>query len=96
MVYNQNTRNKNENLKEECLAYSGGKNCCICHNNYLPICCYDFHHYKSIKEQEISKMIQKKHKLDVELKVELDKCRVVCSNCHRQITARIIALKHEK
>ena len=90
MVQNQNTRNKNENLKEECLAYLGGKNCCICNNNYLPICCYDFHHYKNIKEVEISKMIQKKHKLDVELKVELDKCRVVCSNCHRQITSRLL------
>ena len=89
MVQNQNTRNKNENLKEECLAYLGGKKCYNCGVSYHPICCYDFHHYKNIKEQEISKMIQRKHKLDTELKQELDKCKILCSNCHRQVTTRI-------
>lgn len=92
MVQNQNTRNKNENLKEECLQYLGGKSCYICDNNYLPTCCYDFHHYKDIKEQEISRMIQRKKIVDIELKVELDKCKVVCKNCHAQITARLVQI----
>lgn len=90
---NKYTRNKNELLKEECLQYLGGKKCCVCNTNYLPICCYDFHHNKGAKEEEISKMIQRKHKLDAELKKELDKCKVVCVNCHRQVTARIIVIK---
>lgn len=80
-------------MKEECLQYLGGKRCCICNTDYLPICCYDFHHNKGIKETEISKLIQQKHKLDIELKKELDKCKIVCANCHRQVTARIIVIK---
>jgi len=39
-----------------------------------------------------SKMITKKKKLDTELKEELDKCAVVCANCHRQITTRTMPL----
>jgi len=93
MVQNQHIRNKNELLKEQALFYLGGKKCCVCNTSCLPICCYDFHHYKNIKEQEISKMIQRKHKLDTELKQELDKCRILCANCHRQVTNKIIVIK---
>jgi 5-methylcytosine-specific restriction endonuclease McrA len=83
-------RNGNGLLKEKCLQYLGGKKCNICGINYLPICCYDFHHNKGAKEIEISKLIQRKNKLDSELKSELDKCMVLCSNCHRQVTSGII------
>lgn len=86
----QYLRNKYELLKEECLIYLGGKRCKSCGTDWLPICCYDFHHKKGIKENEISKMIRTKRLLDAELKKELDKCTVVCANCHRQITAGII------
>lgn len=86
----QYKRNNNEILKEQCLEYLGGKICAICKTNHLPICCYDFHHSKGAKEEEISKMIQKKKILDDELKMELDKCTVVCANCHRQVTSGII------
>ncbi len=82
---NQYKRNNSELLKEQCLEYLGGKRCQMpdCGINYLPICCYDFHHNKGAKEEEISKMIQRKNRLDDELKKELDKCMVVCANCHR-------------
>lgn len=93
MVQNQHIRNKNELLKEEALLYLGGKRCYICNTDCLPIYCYDFHHTKGAKETEISKLIQQKHKLDSELKKELDKCKIVCANCHRQITTRIIVIK---
>jgi len=92
MGYNQHIRNKNELLKEEALLYLGGKKCYNCGISHYPICCYDFHHYKNIKEQEISKMIQRKHRLDTELKQELDKCKVLCAICHRQVTYRIISI----
>lgn len=85
----QYKRNNNELLKEQCLEYLGGKVCAVCSTNLLPICCYDFHHTKGVKEEEISKMIQRKRILDDELKRELNKCVVICSNCHRQVTTRL-------
>lgn len=85
----QYKRNNNELLKEQCLEYLGGKVCKNCKANDFPICCYDFHHIKGAKEEGISKIIQRKHKLDDELKKELDKCIVVCANCHRTITFRL-------
>ena len=88
----QYKRNNNELLKEQCLEYLGGKVCVICSTNSLPICCYDFHHHKGAKEEEISKMIQRKKILDDEIKRELEKCKVVCSNCHRMITNRIVII----
>jgi len=85
---NQYVRNKRELLKEACLQYLGGKRCAICDNMSEMPCCYDFHHKQGIKEENISKMISAKNKLDAELKAELDKCVVVCANCHRKITTR--------
>ncbi len=87
---NQYQRNKYELLKEKCLAHLGGKRCKICGISWLPICCYDFHHEKGIKENAISKMIRIKISLDMELKLELEKCCVVCANCHRQVTTKLI------
>jgi len=88
----QYKRNNNQILKEQCFAYLGGKRCKICSTDFLPIVCYDFHHTKGIKEEEISKMIQRKSKLDNELKKELDKCIILCSNCHRQLTAKLVRI----
>lgn len=86
----QYKRNNNELLKEACMQYLGGKKCQICGVNYLPTCCYDFHHNKGAKEIEISKLIQKKRVMDAELKNELDKCVILCANCHRQVTTKKI------
>jgi len=82
----QYKRNGREKLKEECIEYLGGKLCRVCNNRSFPIVCYDFHHKNGNKDEEISKMLGRKNKLDDELKNELDKCIMVCANCHRQIT----------
>lgn len=90
---NQFRRNQRELLKEECLRYCGGKKCVTCGDTSEFPCCYEFHHKKGAKGEEISRMIARKTKLDAELKAELDKCSVVCLTCHRKITNKVMPLE---
>lgn len=92
-MVNNYKKNNNGLLKEQALEYLGGKVCAICGNRALPVCCYDFHHKNGNKEENISQMIQRKNKLDDELKKELDKCSIVCANCHRQITSGYVSIQ---
>jgi len=66
------------------LNYLGGKICKKCGSKQYAICSYEFHHNFGDKEAEISKLI-KDNKPFEEIKKELDKCQVVCSNCHKEI-----------
>ncbi len=69
-------------LKKRCVDYLGGK-CSKCglKSKYYSI--YDFHHIDpSTKKEGITKLINRSAKWDV-IKKELDKCAVLCSNCHR-------------
>jgi len=74
-------------IKEMAIEYKGGK-CCKCSYNR----CNDvleFHHLDpSKKDFNIS---QRGHSRSwVRVKKELDKCIMVCSNCHREIHAGLI------
>lgn len=71
-----------EEFKWKCLNYLGGKKCFRCGDATLPICCYDFHHYNGLKDFELSKAKHKTWKL---VSLELEKCVVLCSNCHRSV-----------
>lgn len=75
-------------LKEKSIEYKGG--CCvICGYNK----CYsalEFHHIdKNLKDFSISTRINKKWET---LKKELDKCILVCVNCHRELHEGIVQL----
>ena len=66
------------------------RGCIFCPES-LPACCLDFHHVNpSIKDREISKLVNgcKLSRIDR----ELDKCVVICSNCHRKLHAGLLAL----
>ena len=66
-------------VKEECVEYKGGV-CQDCGNTY-PACVYDFHH-EDPKQKDFS--IAKKSYLSFDkVKDELDKCVLLCANCHR-------------
>lgn len=74
---------KGKKNKERAIEIKGGA-CSIC--GYCR--CYkalEFHH-KDEKTYDISKLLKKSWKLN-EKKIlqELDKCMLVCSNCHREI-----------
>ena len=68
--------------KEELMEYKGGK-CVACGYSKKVPSAYDFHHLDP-KEKEFS--ISKARFLGMEeLKKEVDKCILVCKNCHAEI-----------
>ena len=77
--------NKRKNLKEQCLTYLGGKKCQRCGISSLPFSSFDFHHIKGSKEANISQMLNKGLTFD-KIKKELDKCIILCRNCHSFVT----------
>lgn len=65
------------------IDYKGGK-CSKCHTSGLDIACYDFHHLDpSKKDFNLSALNGAKISWSV-VKKELDKCVLVCANCHRE------------
>lgn len=70
------TLNYKLELKKKAVEYMGGK-CQDCKNG-LPLCAYDFHHLDPAKKDF---GISKKTNFE-EVKLELDKCVMLCKNCH--------------
>ncbi len=76
----KNNNQKRQELKKQAVLYKGGK-CVDCSIESPHICIYDFHHldpskkdfsFANIGHRPFSKWIP-----------ELDKCVLLCSNCHR-------------
>lgn len=67
--------------KEKAVEYMGGK-CVRCNYNKC-IEALEFHH-KNPKEKDFS-LSQNMNKAWYKIKKELDKCIMVCSNCHKEI-----------
>jgi len=47
----------------------------------------EFHHVRGVKEDDISSLIGRGSSLQ-RLKAEVEKCDVLCANCHRKITVQ--------
>jgi hypothetical protein len=69
-------------LKVMAVEYKGGK-CSVCGYNKC-IAALDFHHLDA-SSKEFSISADGSTRGWERLKVELDKCILVCSNCHREI-----------
>lgn len=84
---NSESRERFKNFKIKCVDYKGGK-CERCgYNKYIGA--LDFHHLDpSQKDFGIAKV--KLHSFDDKVKRELDKCILVCSNCHREIHGSLV------
>lgn len=65
--------------KLKCIAYKGGE-CNRCKYKKC-VAALEFHHPEN-KQFEISEGIGKSFE---SLKIELDKCELLCSNCHREV-----------
>lgn len=72
--------NRSKKIKQQCVDYKGG--CCsICGYN-KSLYSLDFHH---VNPKEKAFGIARRNSTFVKLKPELDKCILVCRNCHGEI-----------
>ncbi len=81
-----NFKKRRQEMKRRCINYMGGK-CEICgYNKHL--CALDFHHKTpKEKDKEITKLIRNGNWKKI--KKELNKCMLLCSNCHRELHFKI-------
>lgn len=82
----EQTLERTQATKQKCIDYKGGK-CQGCgYNKYIGA--LEFHHRDRVtKSYDISKKLRG-HSFE-KLKLELDKCVLVCSVCHKEIEAGI-------
>lgn len=76
-------------VKNYVYAYKLYKSCLICGESEPA--CLDFHHISNDKEINIADAIRCGWSLD-KIKKEIEKCVIVCANCHRLIHAGIISI----
>jgi|GWRWMinimDraft_12_1066020.scaffolds.fasta_scaffold124887_1 hypothetical protein len=57
------------------------KPCTDC-GGFFPLCCMDFDHNKGVKSYNVGSMFAHHYSKEL-IQTELDKCELVCSNCHR-------------
>ncbi len=73
-------------FKQNCVNYKGGK-CEICgYNRYFGA--LEFHH-KNPTEKDFIISHSRAWTFNDKIKREIDKCRLLCSNCHREEHAKI-------
>ena len=81
--YNKIQYNRNHSLKHELIQYRGGK-CIRCENNSIHV--LHFHHLNP-KEKlftigDYYHGVKKKGYILEDVKTEIDKCVILCANCH--------------
>ena len=84
------TNRRNElraEFKKSCLEYLGQFRCKICGYDKF-IGALDFHHINR-HDKEFTIGDSRLTKLTDEIKKELDKCVVLCANCHREVEGRV-------
>lgn len=77
----QSVKKYRKSKKAKCIEYKGGK-CCVCGYDK----CHEaleFHHLNP--DEKDFTISHKNHWSMNKTKLELDKCALVCSNCHREI-----------
>jgi predicted HNH restriction endonuclease len=73
-------------LKEQALTYMGGK-CSICDYDKCTSA-LEFHHIDE-KEKDFGISQDGNTRTWEEIKKELDKCVLLCANCHREVHAKL-------
>lgn len=86
---NKQALDRQRKLKQEAIDYKGGS-CQICGYNRCNGA-LEFHHLDP-NEKDFSISELKKTNMNEKIKLELDKCILVCANCHREIHAGLLNL----
>ncbi len=87
--FNHNAHERQKKTRRLCVEHKGG-GCAVCGYNRC-VQALEFHHLESdLKENEISRM---RGRAFENLKVELDKCVLLCCRCHREVHAGVVDLK---
>ena len=80
--------------------YKTGKPCADCGQVFDPIC-MDFHHEDpSLKKDQVRMLLRDGYSME-SVQAEIDKCVLICSNCHRlrhkhdPVTPRKLAQDHQ-
>lgn len=74
---------RQRSLKQTCVNYKGGK-CMICGYDRCPAA-LEFHHRNpNEKDSLFAKKSRSRNSTLEKIKPELDKCDLLCSNCHRE------------
>ena len=85
----EQTIERQQLLKSKCVEYKGGK--CICCGYNKCNSALEFHHLDE-KEKDFNISDLKTSVFTTIISDELDKCVLVCANCHREIHSKIIKL----
>lgn len=81
-THNSWIRERRRQNKLKAIEYKGGK-CSVCGNEFHPSV-YDFHHVDPTTKEIAPTRLFAYGNFE-QIKYELDKCILVCSNCHRVI-----------
>lgn len=82
------TRERFRIFKQKCVDYKGGK-CIRCgYNKYIGA--LEFHH-KDPKEKDFLLSKVKNSAFNDRIKRELDKCDILCSNCHKETHNELVS-----
>jgi hypothetical protein len=79
--YPMETVERQLQFKQKCVEYKGGK-CELCGYNKCNSA-LDFHH-KDPTEKEFTIAHARLTTFNEKIKMELDKCSLLCANCHRE------------
>lgn len=77
------TQQRHYEMKLKAVEYKGGK-CCICGYNNSTRALAFHHREPENKFKAISTMIAERKYSWEEIQIELDKCDIMCSNCHAE------------
>jgi hypothetical protein len=88
----EQTTERMRKFKSQMIEYKGG--CCVRCGYKKYQGALEFHHLEP-SEKDFNPSHMRKYSFDERVKKELDKCILVCSNCHREIHDEIVQKEKE-